>query len=488
LGIDLGTSGCKAVITDFEGRIIGKYSSENEIVSPRPGWFEQDPEKHWWKSLVGAIKALLKELRINPRDISGIGLTGMYMCAVILDENGEVVRPAILHYDTRKNEILRQNLGRSEFAGRQPQQLANLLWLKENEPEAFKNTKKVLGCHNYLVYRLTGHYGIDYSVALSYGFFDISRKRWDEEAIVDLGISTDLLPSVYPAYAVIGGVTEDAADSTGLEAGTPVIVGSGDSEMSVISAGKISRGDAIIKYGSISSFVICLDEKGASPSSILHCAEPPVKMQWISRNTPDRAPRPFGALIKWFRDEFCDPEKEIEKRTGTSAYEILDREAEGVPSGAGGLIVLPYFFDSRGRIHGLNLSHTRVYLYRALLENCGYGLRYDLELFKRQAESGDITLRRVIAMEGGAKSRLWRQIVSDILNLPQEYVDNPGSCYGAAYLAGYGVGAFKDFNSLRDNWVKVAEVTYPKPENRRIYDELFKAYEMLEESERASRP
>lgn len=477
LGIDLGTSGCKVVITDLNGKVIAEQFSEHETIKPKPGWFEQDPEKHWWKNSATLIRTLLNKSKVHSKDILGIGLTGMYTCTVILDEEGKPVRPAILHFDIRKQEkekLLVERLGPLKV-----DQLANLLWLKENEPKKFKKMKKVLGSHNYLVYKLTGQYAVDYHIAQSYGCFDLQRKKWNEELVKDLGISPDVLPDVYPAYYIVGYISEVAAKSTGLKKGTPVIVGSGDTPLSALSCGVIRKGDAMIKYGSIASFMICLDEKVSAPS-LFHCIEPPAKLYWISRERPEKSPRPFGALIKWFKDEFGLFDEKSKNRVGANTYETFDAEAARISPGADGLIVLPHFFRSEGLIYGLNLYHTRIHVYRALLESCGYSLRYDLELFKKKAKSKFIMPKRIAAVNGGAKSPLWRQIVSDILNLPQKYVENPGSCYGAAYLAGYGVGVFKDFDFMRNGWIRFSEETYPIPENTKKYDAFYKLYEELE--------
>lgn len=477
LGIDLGTSGCKIVITDLNGKIIAEQFSEHKTIKPKPGWFEQDPDKHWWKNAVTLIRSLLNESKVHSKDILGIGLTGMYMCTVILDEKGKSIRPAILHHDIRKHEkekLLVEKLGPMKV-----DQLANLLWLKENESKNFRKIKTVLGSHNYLVYKLTGQYAIDYHIAQSYGCFNIEKKRWNEELVRDLGISPDTLPPVYPAYYTVGYVLEDAARSTGLETGTPVIVGSGDTPLSALSCGVIRKGGAMIKYGSIASFMICLDEE-VSATSLFHCIEPPAKLHWISREMPEKSPRPFGALVKWFKDEFGFLDEKHKNKAGTSTYEIFDAEAARIPIGAEGLIILPHFFTSQGLVYGLNLYHTRIHVYRALLESCGYSLRYDLELFKKKAKSKFIMPKMITAVNGGARSLLWRQIISDILNLPQKYVENPGSCYGAAYLAGYGVGVFRDFNFMRDNWIRFSETTYPILENTKKYEKFYKLYEKLE--------
>ncbi|MBS7251538.1 MAG: hypothetical protein KIH08_13260 [Candidatus Freyarchaeota archaeon] len=475
LGIDFGTSGCKGVITDLNGKVIAEQFAEYEIFKLKPGWYEQDPDEHWWKNTVILIRNLLNKSKISSKDILAIGLTGMYLCTVILDKNGKPIRPAILHYDARKYEI--EKLLLKKLGSRGVDQLANLLWLKEHEFNSFKKINKALGCHNYLVYKLTGQYAVDYQIANNYGCFDIKGKKWDEELIKDLGISPEILPPVRPAYYIIGYVLEDIAKITGLKEETPVIVGSGDTPLSALSCGVIKKGDAMIKYGSIASFMICLDDE-VSATSLLHCVEPPAKLYWISRQMPEKSPRPFGALVEWFLAEF-GVLNNIQKGKQKSIYKKLDAEASRISVGAEGLIILPHFFRSQGLIYGLDVYHTRIHIYRALLESCGYSLRYDLELFKKKAKSAFIMPKIIAAVNGGARSRLWRQIVSDILNLPQKYMANPGSCYGAAYLAGYGIGVFKDFNSI-NKWIKFSETTYPISENTKKYEKFYKLYKKFQ--------
>jgi xylulokinase len=475
LGIDFGTSGCKGVITDLNGKVIAEQFAEYEIFKLKPGWYEQDPDEHWWKNVVILIKNLISKSKVCSKDILAIGLTGMYLCTVILDKKGRPIRPAILHYDSRKHE--KEKLLR-KLGIMRADQLANLLWLKENELKNFKKIDKVLGCHNYIVYKLTGQYAVDYQIANNYGCFDIKGKKWDEELVKDLGISPSVLPPVHPAYCIVGYVLEDVAKITGLKVGTPVIVGSGDTQLSALSCGVIGKGDAMIKYGSITSFMICLDDE-ISADSLFHCVEPPAKLYWISRQVSERSPRPFGALVKWFLGEFGFFDN-IQKSKQKSIYKKLDAEASCIPVGAEGLIILPHFFRSQGIIYGLDIYHNRVHIYRALLESCGYSLRYDLELFKKRAKSAFIMPKIIVAVNGGARSTLWRQIISDILNLPQRYTSNPGSCYGAAYLAGYGIGVFKDFNFMKDKWIKFSRTTYPIPKNTKKYEKFYRHYKKLQ--------
>ena len=463
LGVDIGTLGSKGMITDTDGDVLEQHFVEHPVIYPKRNWAEQDPERHWWHDFVVIVRRLLKKSGVDPKDIAGIGVSGLYYCMCPLDKNGKPVRNAILYLDNRATgQGIRDSI-------------VNLLWMKDNEPTNFAKTRIVLDSTGYLVYKLTNQYSIDRVVVRAFdrqrfrtppGLFDPTRLEWNDELCKQLGIPVEILPPVYPATKVIGGVSEEAARETHLAKDTPVIVGTADTEMSMLGAGVIERGDAMVLYGT-GGFLFA--RTSDFEESILTGKESCRTISSIQT---------AGAMLRWFRDEFAHFEME-EERLGLSSYHILDEKAAKIPAGSEGLIVLPYFrgtwypkFDPlyTGVIFGLTTAHTRVHIYRALLEAFGYNVLHGL------SEAKDIEIKRIVATGGGAKSPLWRQILSDIINMPQEYIAKADAPLGDAYLVGYGLGIFKEFKPIKREWLKVTEITKPRPEVHKLYEKLFKIY------------
>jgi len=481
LGVDVGTLGSKGLITDTGGNVLGEHFLEHPVIHPKPGWAEHDPEKHWWQDFVVIARAVLEKSGIDPHDIAGIGVSGLVLDLTPLDKDGRPVRNAILYSDNRAVEEISyiNRLFGITLDSENPS--PKLLWMKKNEPESFAKTRMVgLHAHNYVVYRLTGKYSTDYALAAGFGgVFDIQKLGWSEDACNQLGFPPDIFPPVYPPSEVIGGVTEEAARETGLARDTPVIVGAADTSMSILGAGLVERGDAMVYYGTAGLFMAVPTDADRYYQGL---KEGKLGLEAYERAEYGSAYMlTAGESLRWFRDQFCYHEVEAEKRTGVGAYHILDDEAAKIPPGSDGLIILPYFMGqrspefnplARGVVFGLSMSHTRAHIYRALLEAFGYGIYHGML-------TGRELPKRVVATGGGAKSELWRQIVSDIINMPQEYIARADAPLGDAYFAGYGVGIFKDIRSIKDEWLKVTAVTKPRPDLHRVYEELFKVYKSL---------
>lgn len=479
-GADIGTLVSKGAIVDLNGNIIANHSVEHPVIHPKPGWAEHDPEKHWWNDFVRISRTLLNKSKINPKDILGISVSGLIPDLCPLDKNGKPVRNAILYSDNRAfkeiefiNKLLGSALTSEEITPK-------ILWFKKNEPENFAKTHMVLNAPNYVVYKLTDRYSVDYTLAYSFGaIFDILQLKWDEGVCNQLGIPLDILPPAYPAYKVIGAVTDEATKKTGLAKDTPVIVGTSDVLSSMLGAGLTEAGDAMIYYGTAGLFLILncklIDLMSMNFERMRY---PPIVQGAYVLTT--------GGLLRWFRDQFGHYEFETGKKLGVSAYHVLDDEASRIPPGSGGLIVLPYFMGQRtpsldplakGVIFGLSMAHTRAHVYRAFLEAFGYTVYYSFDKLKEE----EVPIKRIVAIGGGAKSEIWRQIVSDIINMPQEYIAKADATLGNAYMAGFGVGTFKDFKNIQ-KWLEVTCVTKPRLEAHKSYESFFKVYRNLHQN------
>ena len=487
LGIDVGTSGSKGVIVDLRGRVVAFKSVDHGVDTPRPGWYEHDADAIWWTDLKTITRALIAEGRVEPDRIAAVGVSALRPDMLPVDENGAPLRKAILYCDGRAKTQINQIV--KEFSDRAPSQVSakslsthfsgpKILWFRQNEPDLYDRTAKIHTGSSYLVFKLTGESRVSFGEAMGYApLFDAQQMAWDQDICRRLGLPVALLPSVSWATDVAGGVSAEAARETGLAEGTPVILGTGDAMAETLSVGAVLEGDAALLYGSTMVLAVLGSERLAG-----QCAElarpgpiPGTRMAVTAMSTS-------GALTTWFRDNFAEAEQEAEARLGTNAYQLLDDQAAQVPPGSEGLIVLPYFAGERGPIWdsqarglliGLTLSHTRRHVYRALLEGVAYGLRQNVELLEQQG----IAIRRVISTGGGTRSRLWPQIVSDVLGKDQEVIVNPiGAPYGDAFLAGYGVGVFDDPASLHDQWAPETTTVRCEPETTAVYDRYYQVY------------
>jgi xylulokinase len=483
LGIDIGTSGSEGVVIDRELNVLASAAVEHETLVPNPGWAEHDAEEAWWGDFVTISRRLLEQVDIGPDEIAGVGVSALFAAMLPVDEEGNPLRPGILYgVDTRTTEeieILNDRIGEEriyEVSGNPltPQSVGpKILWFKRNEPEKFDRTHKVLDTVGYIVHQLTGEYTIDNAIAAFFHpLYDLSATDWAEEIFEETGIPRELLPESEWSTEIAGGVTEGAAAETGLAEDTTVIVGTGDALASMVSVNAVEPGESIFMYGTTGVVFTALERPR------------PTKQLWAfpfcleGKYTIAGGMATAGAVVRWFRDEFGYEER---WREGTDAYEALDKRAAGVPPGSEGLVTLPYFSgertpmaddSARGTMVGLTLSHTKAHVYRSILEGVGYGLRHHVEAM----EQTGVPIERALAIGGGARSSLWRRIVSDITGMSQEYVSTPiGSPLGGAYLAGLGTGVFEDLSRIED-FATVRTRTDPDPEAEAIYDEYYAVY------------
>ena len=488
LGVDIGTSGSTGVIVDRELTLIDSVSVEHETVYPKQGWAEHDANGVWWADFVSITQQLLEGTNVEPDEIGGVGVSAIHPAMVPVDETGDPLRRAILYgVDTRSDEeieLLNGRIGEDRIYEVSGNSLTfqsvgpKILWYQRNEPEKFERTDTILDATGYVVSQLTDEYTIDNAVAAFFHpLYDLSTLEWNDEMLDELDIGRDMLPKPRWSTEIAGEVTDEAAAETGLVAGTPVIVGTGDAQASQISVGAAEPGDAIFMYGTTGVIYTMLEEERTTPElwAFPHCVE--------GRYGLAGGMATSGAIVRWFRDQFGDSLDDRDA-VGKARYSRLNAEASDIPPGSEGLMLLPYFSgertpindeSARGTITGLTLSHTKFHLYRAVLEGIGYGFRHHVSAM----DDAGFAIDRVRAIGGGARSDLWRQIVSDITGVTQEYVSNPvGSPLGGAYLAGMGVGVFDDFDKLRES-TNVETVTTPDDSVVDIYDEYYSIYRDL---------
>ncbi len=474
LGIDIGTQAVKGILVDLEGHNYAQAALERGPKNPHPGWVEMNPEKDIWGACVKVIKKLFASTSASPNKVAVIGVSGLVPCLCPIDEHGSPVGEMILYSDNRAIDELAWVEEASGLRLTAEAVIPKLIWIRDREPERFDRIKTVFSAHNYVVFRLTGERCIDYdTAAILGGIFDIQKKSWAGEILQRLHIPLSLFPPPKPATSIVGSVSEAAAKQTDLPAGIPVIAGSGDTFPTMIGCGVVDPGDAMVSFGTTG--LLTLTQK-----PLVESADGPhfddgsghASVAWIANVLS------AGHLVHWYCEQFGTVEKTAANKMGSSILSILDAKASKLPPGAEGLIVLPHWLGRRtptpdphirGAMIGFTPSHTPVHIYRAILESFAYNLR-------QTYASASTSISRVVATAGGARSVLWRQIVTDILNTQIEYYPASSGSLGIAFLAGYAVGLIQDFEDIKKSWLRDPQITVPDPGSVPVYDRYFDIY------------
>lgn len=470
LGVDVGTSSTKGALVRPDGEVVATAQRPHEVVRPRPGWVEQSTEV-WWEDLRAICAELVPQGDSSP---AALGVSGMGPCVVAADADGHALRNAILYgIDTRATAEIRElteRYGEDEILARCGSPLTSqavgpkLLWLVRHEPDVWARTKKFLTLSSYLVHRLTGEYVLDHHLASqSDPLYDLQENRWIDEWAEDIAPGLELPRLLWP-WEVAGELTAEAAEATGLAAGTPVIAGTIDTWAEAASLGIRRPGDMMLMYGTTMFVIEVLAHAHADPR--LWCT---ASLRPGTRNLA-AGMATSGALAAWLRGI-----------VGDLPFEQLLEEAEAVAPGAEGLIALPYFageraplFDpaARGVIAGLTLRHGRGHLFRALLEGTAYAVRHILETMAEVGGAG----RRLVAVGGGTQGHLWTQVVSDVTGLIQQMPARAiGASYGDAFMAGRALGLVRpdaEWNRM------TAEIT-PDPSTQEVYGRQYEIFREL---------
>jgi xylulokinase len=437
IGIDVGTQGVRAAAYTDDGRLLAEGSAVRPPRSPAFGYMTHDPELDWWGGTREALSPVLSA--VDPGRIGGIGIAGLFPAVCLVDDAGQVTVEGILYGDGRAQSLVRPISDQLGVALNGDEVVPRLVWLQRNAPQLVRRSRLALGPTGYVAFRLTGVASIDPHSAVRWGgIVDGSRTGWDEAAIRALGLPLGLLPPIRRPHEVVGTVTAEAARDTGLPVGVPVVVGATDTLAQLLGDGVIRAGEAMVYYGSSGTLLVCTaDLERAVNDPATFAPDRPYRLSAYALN--------LGSFLEHVRDRVF----------GGASYASLDAEAAEVPPGAAGLFVIPYVSgkvlpqhqaNARGAIIGLDLRHGRAELWRAMLESFGY-----LLLEARQRLEDEVA--SVVAAGGGASSRVWRQIVSDMTGWPQEIAAPGGSARGAAFLAAYGRGAVDSFRDMEGRWL-----------------------------------
>ncbi len=480
IGIDSSTTATKVILIDAQGAVIGVAATEYPFDTPRPLWSEQHPDL-WWNGTVNSIRRILADSGVDGAAVKGIGLTGQMHGLVLLDEAGEVLRPAILWNDQRTGsqcDDIRVRLGKErliQITGNDALTgftAPKILWVQQNEPEIYARIAHILLPKDFVRFKLTGEFGIDKAGGAGTLLFDLRQRDWSPEVLTALGIDPVWLPPTYEGPAVTGLVSTAAAAATGLKAGTPVVGGGGDQAAQAVGVGAVEPGIVALTLGTSGVVFATTPEPFIEPAGRLHAFCHAVPGRWHLMGVMLSA----AGSLRWYRDTLAP---------GLD-FDTLLMPAAAVPPGSEGLLFLPYLTGertphpdplARGAFVGLTVRHTQPHLTRAVLEGVAFGLRDSFELMK---EAGLSEIRQVRVSGGGAKSPLWRQILADVLNAELVTVNtSEGAAFGAALLAGVGVGVWPTVDAACAACVTVTGSTPPQAEVVVRYQPLYEQYRAL---------
>jgi xylulokinase len=480
LGLDISTTGAKALLMDEAGQVVSSATSPLTLSTPRPLWSEQTPGD-WWAGISKSIRLALTKVGLPSSEIAAIGLTGQMHGLVLLDENGEVLRPAILWNDQRTGrqcDEIRARLGKDRLIRITGNDALTgftapkILWVQQNEPEIWAKTRHILLPKDFIRYKLTGEFAIDKAGGAGTILFDLKTRTWSEEVTTALEIPPSLLPATFEGPEITGWISQEAASETGLTAGTPVVGGGGDQAAQAVGVGAVQPGIIALTLGTSGVVFAATEEPLIEPEGRLHAFCHAVPDRWHFMGVMLSA----AGSLQWYRDTFF-PDADFDE---------LVSEAESAPLGCEGLLFLPYLTGertphpdplARGAFVGLTIRHNRDHVTRAVLEGVSFGIKDSFELIRA---SGLAAIEQVRISGGGARSATWRQIMANVLGAELVTVNTTeGAAFGAALLAGVGAGLYASVPEACQATIQVTGRTTPEQRAMAEYERFYARYRAL---------
>ncbi len=487
LAHDLGTTGNKATIFSEEGKLIESAAHEYPTEYSPGGFAEQDP-RHWWESVCVTTQKLMEKR--NPADVAAISFSGQMMGCLCVDKNGVPLRKHMLYCDqrsTKQEAVFKENGGDDaiyRITGHRASAsygATKLMWVKDNQPEIYKKTYKMLNAKDYLTFRLTGRMIAEPTDASSTNLYDLVAGTWSDQLIKAAGLEREMMPEIIPSIGIVGELTSEAAKAMGLRAGIPVAAGAGDGICAGVGAGSVGPGLTYNYLGSSSWIATTSDKPMYDPlkrtftwaHAVPGCFHPTGTMQTAA------------ASYAWLKREICHEETLRAEAEGKSAYEFMNMTAAQSPAGSNGLLYLPYLMGertprwnplARGGFVGLTMTHTRGDIVRSVLEGVSMNLSIIVDIFRSQGA----TIDKIVVIGGGAKGELWRQIMADVyeveINRPN-YLEEATSI-GAAIIGGVASGVYKDF-SVVNNFFHIVDTVKPDLQTREMYRNKKKLFDQV---------
>ena len=478
LGVDVGTGGSRAVAIDNAGAVRAQTTAAHApFATPHTGWSEQSPED-WWRAASETIRSVVAA--VSADDIRAVSFSGQMHGSVFLDENDAVIRPALLWNDQRtapQVERLKAMIGDTRII----EMVANpaitgftlpkLLWLRENEPENWSRVCSVLLPKDYVRLGLTGEKACDVADASGTLMFDVRNRCWSDKMLSAVDVDVDLLPKVVESIASAGVVSEAGSKATGLKVGTPVFAGSGDNAAGAIGAGLVSPGTLGATIGTSGVVFVVTDKPTFDPKGRTHSLCHAIPNRWHMTGVTLAA----GHSLKWFRDVFAPG----------VAYDELTAEAAKAPAGSNGLIWQPYLMGersphmnpfARASFTGISSGLHRGHFVRAIMEGVAFSLRDSIEIFR----SLGAPINEIRLGGGGASSPLWRQIQADVYGQPVSTLEaDEGAAFGAALIAGVGIGAWPSVETAVGETVNISENVEPNLDDSAVLETSYQRFKSL---------
>ncbi len=481
LGLDIGTSGVKTLLISLEGKIISNKTTSYPLATLHPGWAEQSPYD-WWEATVNAIKEIVSNAYIDTNQIKGISLSGQMHSSVFLNEKMEVIRPAILWSDTRTSDQCTEIYAKAGGLDQLIHYVSNpalegftapkILWLKEKEPENYQKVKYILLPKDYIRYRLTNELFTEVSDAAGTLLFDVIKKRWSTSLLEKLEIDKNLLPPVLNSFDLAGRITKNIADQIGLKFGTPVVAGGADNACGAVGSGITEGGRVMVSIGSSGVVLAQTNNPQADQEGRIHLFNHSCPDSWYMMGVSLSA----GISYEWLKKKLFN---------NILDYIKLDQLAEEIEPGSEGLIFLPYLYgertphtdaNARGVYFGISGKHDQRHFTRSILEGVTFALKDSLELIKNKG----VKIKEIRAIGGGAKSRVWQQILADVLGEEINLLNvEEGPAFGAALIAGVGVGVYDSFTEVVNRIIKVKKTIVPGIQNTEKYNQYYQLYKKL---------
>jgi sugar (pentulose or hexulose) kinase len=484
LGVDLGTTAIKAAVFDETGKECGSKTVEYTLLTPYPGWAELEVQTYI-DTFITASHAAMERAGITADQIDSVGMSAQGETTICLDENNEPLRPAIVWMDLRAKEeaeYIEEVFGQAEIQKHTGQPgmdaiwpAGKLLWLKKNEPEVFSKTAKFVQLKGYFSYLLTGTMADEDSILCTTMYWDINTRKYWPEMMDLLQITEEQLPVIMKQGESVGEITEEGAKMFGLSTGTVLNIGALDQACGALGVGNVRPGSFSDSTGSNLSTVAIVDKLILDPSMQMPCFASAIPGKYMLH-----AFSSGGMVLKWFRDVFCELEKNIETESGEAAFDQINREVQKVAPGCDGLIMIPHLQGSgppdtdnnqKGVYFGITLAHKKAHFARAIMESIAMVLRRMIEAM----EPLGVEVKQISVLGGGSKSDVWCQLKADATGVPFNIMSTTESsaCLGAAILAGVASGIWASPEKAADMVVK-ADATYvPNADAKEVYDKLF---------------
>ena len=489
LAVDLGTTALKCALHDAHGRVLAKAAEEYQLITPDPLSVEMEVETYW-QAFKTAVAKVLKESAVPPSEIKSLGISAQGETLILVDGAGQPLRRAIVWLDNRA-QAEAEDLG-ERFGHRAAYEItgqvklvptwpaAKILWLRRHEPEVVARTAKFLLIEDYFLHRLTGEYACEGSLVTSTCYWNFQTRQWWPEMLAALEIRDDQLPRLCESGIPLGQLRPAVAEALGLSPHTIVCTGALDQACGAIGVGNIRPGIFSENTGAALAICATVDHPTLDPNDQMPCHYHGVPGLYMEHTFTGG-----GMVLRWFRDEFAQLERQVAQASGLDAYDFMGAEAVQVAPGCEGLVMLPHLQGAmapeanpkaKGVFYGFTLRHGRNHFTRAILEAVGFIVRRNIEVI----EGLGLPVNEIRALGGGARSRVWKQMEADITRRPVLTTTNEeAATLGAAILAGKAVGLYASIEEAAGQMVQIKERFEPQPAHRAVYDEAYRTYVRL---------